>query len=294
MANNVLTSEDGIYSFPLIIGNTEVEVCSTTPKHVNSTQQVLAINKGDDPKMLSKLKTIQFMRKNRDEYYFSNSENEHGKSKVKGKESRAEKSKSNDTKELIEFIKTAQQLSKNPNIEPAQILTTAANKDELFGNLNERRSHVKEQILHHINLNNNTDVLDKTVDSSPLSFSEDAIIEKSALPDWQLDVAKTETLQTADLETGKEAIYFKEKLFETIHKYKTMIPKNTSDIGRYKYFTAHFTVKEGYTAYESQRSIIHDDSLDKWIQNLIDGDVISLSDSPLTNKFVSNVVPVHC
>ena len=125
-----------------------------------------------------------------------------------------------------------------------------------------------------------------------MSFSEDAIIEKSALPDWQLDVAKTETLQTADLETGEEAIYFKEKLLETIHKYKTIIPKNTSDIGPYKYFTAHFTVKEGFTAYESQRPIIHDDSLDKCIQNLIDGDVISLSDSPLTNKFVSNVVPV--
>ena len=48
--------------------------------------------------MLSRLKAIQFMRENKDEFYFSDTKNEHGKSKVKGKVSRAEKSESNDIK----------------------------------------------------------------------------------------------------------------------------------------------------------------------------------------------------
>ena len=85
LANNMLRSEDGIYCFPLIIGNRETELSTTTPKHVNTTQHKLMINNDDHDKMLSKLKTLKFMRDNKDEFYFSDTNNEQRKNKIKGK-----------------------------------------------------------------------------------------------------------------------------------------------------------------------------------------------------------------
>ena len=101
------------YNFPLIIGNKKVELCSTKPKNVASVQQVTTENKGDDPKMISQLKFIQFLRENKNEYYFSNNENKLIKNKIRGKVSPTEQPKSNNTNDFIELIETTQQLLTN-------------------------------------------------------------------------------------------------------------------------------------------------------------------------------------
>ena len=79
---------------------------------------------------------------------------------------------------------------------------------------------------------------------------------------------------------------------EILEKYKKIIPENTADIGRFSYFCANFGIQKNKTAYGNQRPIINDPSLDQCVKNLVDGQVICLSDSPVANSFVTNPVAV--
>ena len=81
-------------------------------------------------------------------------------------------------------------------------------------------------------------------------------------------------------------------MFNIINDYIKIVPVTASDIDCYKYFIAHFTVQDGKQAFQSQRNIIEDKSLDDCVQTLLEGNVIDFSTSQESKSHISNVVPV--
>ena len=116
LANNVMANEE--CDFPLIIGHKKVELSSTTQKIVTPVQKVTTENIRDDPKILSQLKLIQFLRENGHDYYFSNEEDKLLKNKAE-KVSIPKQLKTH-MNDFVELIETTQQLKANPNIEKRQ------------------------------------------------------------------------------------------------------------------------------------------------------------------------------